>query len=460
MRNFTLAVVAAAMMAATGANAQSENTKALLPASTKAMYARLAKSLRIFKPSASAMSKARAKRAAEASIWKAQHDVEYDYDDGNWEKSADNTYTYNKSGQALTQVQLAYGEYAKLENTYDDKGQVTNQTMSLSTDGVNYTPYAVREQTYDDRTGYVTKYSSKIYDSDEGSWSDASGCNYSVIERNADGAIVKLSKYTIDSSTGDYAESERLEMTYANGGTAPTGMKIYGVDEETNKLSLAEELKDMVWVKSDGQITSYSFLDLVSENNVLKSATIPSSDADMLVDVTSNDKGEFTAKITISGNPSVYQTESLKYTDQNGSYRYGIDVYSVYLGQETLAVTDYITETYDDNGNSTMQEEWASPDYFEDAELVSGVKHAYKYDGPHGEMTEDIESDNDGEGYEPYVKVVYDTFVDVATAIKGVADGSADAPATYYNLQGMKVDNADKGLYIMKRGGKVVKIMK
>lgn len=460
MRNFTLSMIAAALMVATGASAQSENTKVLLPASTKAMYARFAKSFKNSKPSAPSKSGVRAKRAAEASIWKAQHDVEYYYDGGNWEKSADNTYTYNKAGLPLTQVQFAYDEYAKVENTYNDKGQITNQTMSTSTDGVNYTPYAVREQTYDDRTGYVTKYSSKIYDSDEGAWSNASGSNYSVIERNADGAIVKLSKYTIDSNTGDYVESERLELSYDNGGTAPTDLKIYEIDDDTQKLALEEEFKDMVWEKSDGQITDYSFLDLVSENNVLKSATVPSDDGDMYINITSNDKGEFTAKITISGNNSVYQTESLKYTDDNGSYRYGIDVYSVYNGKEMLAMTDYIKETYDGNGNSTLQEEWASPDYFEDPELVSGVKHDYKYDGPHGEMTEDIESDNEGDGYEPYIKIVYDTFTDVTTAIKGVADSGADAPAAYYNLQGMKVSNADKGLYIMKRGGKVVKVMK
>ena len=58
------------------------------------------------------------------------------------------------------------------------------------------------------------------------------------------------------------------------------------------------------------------------------------------------------------------------------------------------------------------------------------------------------------------MKVTYDSFVDATvTAIKGIND-NANEPATFYNLQGMKVNGNAKGLYIMKQGSKTVKIMK
>ena len=58
------------------------------------------------------------------------------------------------------------------------------------------------------------------------------------------------------------------------------------------------------------------------------------------------------------------------------------------------------------------------------------------------------------------MKVTFDSFIDTnVTAIKGVNDNTNE-PATFYNLQGMKVNDNAKGLYIMKQGSKTVKIMK
>ena len=34
-----------------------------------------------------------------------------------------------------------------------------------------------------------------------------------------------------------------------------------------------------------------------------------------------------------------------------------------------------------------------------------------------------------------------------------------DAPAVYYNLQGMRVDNPANGIYIMRKGSKATKVM-
>ena len=138
-------------------------------------------------------------------------------------------------------------------------------------------------------------------------------------------------------------------------------------------------------------------------------------------------------------------------------------MYIYYYNQVALA--NYIKEKFDAHGNSIRQEKWEEDWISENSKgavLDAGIKHQYKYDGPHGEMTEDIESDYDSneDAYLPYMKVTYDSFVDATvTAIKGIND-NANEPATFYNLQGMKVNGNAKGLYIMKQGSKTVKIMK
>ena len=458
MKHFTLLAALAATFIATGAYAQTNADNAILPAKAKAMIEKFKKTLRTVDNAKHTAKALRAKRADATPIWRATHDVQYSYDEGDWYKEADNTYTFNAQGQTLTQVQYAYGEYAKLENTYNDKGQVTAQKMYTSTDGTNYTLYADRTQEYDDITGYSTKYESKISDG-EGGTTMGSGSNYTTIERNADGNITKITKYTYSSSDEMYSESERTELTYANGGNAPTAITSYGTDDY-GRYGIQDQFTDMTWTKSNGQLTGTSELDFVSEDNVLKSATLVDEEVgDIYIDVTeANDKGEFTMKMTMDGYPTLYQTTSLKYTDDNGSYRYATEVYA----NNQLAYTDYMVATIDDHGNSVLLEEWESPDNFQPAERIDGTKHEYKYDGEHGEMTEDIESAlDDDDTYTPAMKIVYDKFVDaVATSVKGISGNTADQPATYYNLQGMKVNGDAKGLYIMKQGDKTVKIMK
>ena len=63
----------------------------------------------------------------------------------------------------------------------------------------------------------------------------------------------------------------------------------------------------------------------------------------------------------------------------------------------------------------------------------------------------------------PFEKYVYSDFVDVLTSINKVSGDAADA-STIYNLQGVAVGRDAKilpaGVYIMKQGGKVQKMLK
>lgn len=469
MKNFTLAVLTASFIA-TGAFAQTSADKNILPVKTKALFEKFAKNMHAVKSTSATVKTLRAKRANENAIWKPQHDIQYSYDEGGWSKEAENNYTYNAQGLVLTQLQNA-GDYAKVENTYNAKGQITNQVTWISEDGETYEKASERVQDYDDATSYTTKYESKISDG-KGGTITGRGSYYIVIDRNKDGNITKLSSFAFDGD--EYTESQRMVIAYDNGGNAPTSVTCYELDVDDNNNPTfvpTQQYTNMVWTKSDGQLTGVDPLDLVSKTNQLKSCTFTSEeDGTMNYDVVDvKDNGSFTINATMEGYTAKEALIEFKneITDDNGSYRYG--GYLHQMGQLVLGY--YEEEKFDDHGNSTLHEYWATPedDLAADANtnegyvLEDGIKHDYKYEGPHGEMTEDIESDYDTDksAYLPNIKVNYDSFVDVAatTAIKGVKNNAYE-PATFYNLQGMKVNGNAKGLYIMKQGSKTVKIMK
>ena len=465
MKNFTLAVLTATFVA-TGAFAQTSADKNILPVKTKALLEKFEKNMHAVKTMPATIKTMRAKRANEAAIWKPQHGIQYLYDEGwGWDKDAENNYTYNTQGLVLTQVLYQNCVYAKLENTYNSKGQITHQIISNSLDGKTYETNSERVLEYDEQTGYTTKDETKISDG-EGGTTISNGSNYTTIERNGDGNITKLTKYTM--SGGEYAESERMEIEYANGGNAPTTITCYGYDEDDATYGITETYTDMTWTKSDGQLTSANPLALISKTNQLKSCTIPGDEITLKFNVVdAKDNGAFTIRVNYEydGQPVPgeykYAEEKLEFTDDNGSYQYGVYIY--YYNQVALA--NYIKEKFDAHGNSILQEKWEEDWVSENgkgAVRVDGIKHEYKYDGSHGEMTECIELDYNSKKnkYLPYMKVTFDSFIDTnVTAIKGVNDNTTK-PATFYNLQGLKVNDNAKGLYIMKQGSKTVKIMK
>jgi len=55
---------------------------------------------------------------------------------------------------------------------------------------------------------------------------------------------------------------------------------------------------------------------------------------------------------------------------------------------------------------------------------------------------------------------VYTADEDPYAGVAAIAADEADAPAVYYNLQGVQVENPTNGLYIVKQGNKVSKIVK
>ena len=464
MRIFTLAVASATLALSTTVYAQAPVSASQ---HLKAVAAKLAHATKAAKATTRLGKALSPRHAATASeLWLPSHDVEYYYEDGSWNKAAENTYTYDVTGNPLTQVQFSYGEYTKLVNTYNSDGKVTEQHMYTSEDGTTYTEVVKRTQEYDARTGVVTMYDSYTFDSDEKAWTRSGGANKLVIERNADGNITSCTSYTINDDGVNWDETSKLTYTYAAGSNAPTTC-VYTEGDYTVTYS------DMVWKKCNGQLTSDLSEAWVSDDNVLASAHMHEvegediSDYNLTAEVEAN--GDFHYCVKLPGNDYLMLVLYKKTTDANGSFKTGQSTYynptgSVTYDEQYLYTEDqYTVCNVDAQGNITLQETYENDDDTNQPALLEGYKYEYKYDGSHGEMTECVEYDYDGKSsYVPYVKTTYSDFTNVsdATGIHGVADAKRGTTECY-NLQGMKVSSpAQKGLYILKQDGKAVKVLK
>lgn len=466
MRNFTYVVAAAALALST--TTQAQVAPVAVSQHLKTAASRLAGMQKAVK-AATTMGKAQAPRraATAADLWLPTHDVEYSYDEGDWSKEAENTYTYDASGNPLSQVQFSYGSYTKLVNTYNSDGKVVEQHAYLSEDGSNYTELVKRSQQYDERTGVVTMYDAYSFDTDENAWTRSGGANKFVIERNADGNVTSCTYYTINDDKENWDEAYKLVYTYPAGGNAPTQC-VYTEGNVTVTYS------DMVWAKCNGQLTTDLGDGWVTGDNVLVSTNMKEVEGedsyDYNITAEADANGDFRYFVKLAGNDYLMLVLYKKTTDANGSFKVGQSTYAnrtggsvTYDDKYLYAENQYTVCNVDAQGNITLQEEYEADEDTKVPTLYDGTKYEYKYEGPHGEMTESVQYDYDGSSaYVPYVKTEYSQFVNAASAagVQGVTD-AAKGVTEYYNLQGMKVNTtAKRGLYIMKQNGKTVKVLK
>ena len=468
MKNFTLAIASAAVMLSASANAQTLGTNNLMPQNAKETFKRLVKAQKTVRTATTTKKAMAAARAAEKELWMPTHDVEYSYDEGDWYKEAENTYTYTNTGLTKSQVQLSYGEYTKLENVYNDKGQIMEQHLYSSEDGTDYTELVKRTQEYDEQTGVVTKYEAFSYDTDSNEWTRSRGTNKREIVRNADGNITSCTYYTLNDDGENWDEVNSVAFTYDAGSSAPKEC-VYTEDGTTVTYS------NMKWKKCNGQLTEELGESWVSGDNVLVSTNMLQVDDEGSVEYNitaeAEDNGDFHYLIKMPTYNYIMLVMYKKTTDENGSCKSGLSTYFnktgadvTYDDQYLVSEDQYIIDEYDAQGNLTLEEGYEANQTTGVPEIYDGVKYEYKYEGSHGEMTESVmyTYDSSSSEYAPQMKIEYSDFTNVAgtVGINGVAD-AANGVAEYYNLQGMKLDNAaQKGIYIMKQNGKTVKMMK
>lgn len=470
MRNFTLfAVSTALLLSASAAEAQ---TKA---PTLKTFLNKLTKTTAV---SAKAPLKADA-----PSIWKFTHETEYSYDEETQEltQEAEYYYEYDKKGN-LTRYITDYGDGSKAvrTNTFNENNMCIFQLdEDISADSV-VTPAVRRTVEYDSIvTNVITKRLSEAYDEDMG-WYESGNCYTRTITRDADGNVT--SEVIAVPYNGVYDPMQRTAITYKDGKADKYVMEqlVNGDTEGTFEWELSVGLKDIVWENTDGQILG-EVSDFYEGNNRLKSANMYNIQADgeeyvyATLTLSYDENGSYKAVLD-APNYSTRAEYNKTYTDDNGSYVYIVKQYADYSGDgeytddEIEEYTKYV-EQYDDHGNMVLSENYDVSDEAEsptDVVVSDATKIEYTYDEATGVASEEIDSYYDSElgEYVPFMKLVRDTFVDVAnteTGIKATKTTTTEGTAVY-NLRGVKVGdslrNLPNGLYIQKIGGKTIKVVK
>ena len=458
MRNFTL--LFSLFLCVAGANAQG-----IKPAK-KALAA----------PMRKVMKAKRTTRAEELNLWMPGKEELFFYEDEEYLPMASTTFTYYKDGNIKTETVNDEGSLARTTYTYDENNNKIEEVSDFCEEGDD-------EWILDTKTTYTydpivtdlmtSKY---IYTWDDAAedWvqDETAQAQTRTVTRDAKGNITSIEVKAYFSHIGDWDIVQRTDITY---------------DEKTNKAIAFDyrqseydenfnvvygeptSFKNIEWESTDGQITADYLTECLFGANRFKSADVTLIDGE----------DTYTAHISVeytNGGDDVNvtcvwtdgETDIDKYTaiDENGSYLYTSHTYM----DEELYEATYTVQEIDEYGNLTLYEEGMLTEDG-DREPEQGERYTYTYDDEKDVVTEILaeayayyEPEEGESGYEPAMKFVYSDFVDVLSAINKVSTGMTGDATTIFNLQGVAVGrdtkNLPAGLYIIKQGGRVQKMLK
>lgn len=405
------------------------------------------------------------KSQEKAPVWRALSDEEYIYEDGEWVLMASSSYKYDSRGNAIEQQTDEDGLLFKMTTEFDEFDKpVTIIGVTKEGDAAEWENNTKRIYTYDPVVHDF--FTSRMgYDWEDGEWVQNYYCELNTVTRNDDGNITEIEKslpmfdqfipayksvWNYDEATGRANEF----YYYANyAGTVAADWTLYD----------ATAYKNIVWENTDGQMTSDSFMELVSGTNRVKSADVyyeDEIDGHFFVEYSTEHPSDYFAKETFANPAEIGRTTRYETIDANGSFKI---TQEEYFDDDNNPTTEPVyvtveTVTIDGHGNIILDE--VEETYEGVTEMVDGAKIDYLYDND-GNPTEMIlyYYDYDSEEYVPDTKTVYGTYVDASAGVEGVsADRVATDGYTVYNLQGVmvkRVATADSlgdlpaGLYII-----------
>ena len=463
MKRFTLiALVAFAANAATAYAQQTLNRRIhTAPVSATASFKSCKATTRTAPPAP--------KRAASETTWRPKAQTEYTYMNGRWVKTGTYTFTYDQLGRELCIDNNDGDGILRTEYTYTDHGQLATETTSRSEDnGATFTPSEKKEQTYDPLFPQLTLTKDK-YIWLNNAWQPNYDSFHRTVVRNADNNVTSLTLAVPYNSI--FEETLRITNTF----NAQTKKAETFQLEELNQSggwSRTQYLRNLVWQETNGQLVDQYDL-WMSYGNKLLSGTIADNDP-QTGDMT--DFGFISIDYSADGNDYVEtinytdvlsrSVTSVETTDLNGSYTYTYRYYEDINGDSKLDSTEvagYNREDffYDAHDNMTLYAQYALNDSTNEEELSGATRYEYSYDAAHGDATKELtisEYSYDTKKYTPILKISTTEYTTVTSGIRHTCtDGSTENVA--YNLQGMKANGASgKGIYIVKRNGKYLKV--
>lgn len=414
-------------------------------------------------------------------VWRPGAITQYWWDDNTWEISEYNQFTYYSDGKIKTD---SY-DYYQTEYFYNVKGLLSKLTVSQM-DGL---PLTETEYFYDEKdrliktvnraaenaSGYILATTSYTYDDiiedliirtettdyELYSLSNVEGIH---ISRNDDGHIISFSRYYILYGN-DETEYDARSITYDSTG------KAISVEYADKKIY------DIVWESTNGQIIDNFDFDYYSSDvffypNRIKSATIEDSDYPGIatLEVEYNQDNDGFKAVLSSGIDVIYST---KYTplDEYGSHHEELFHASYDAGWLDSTYDRNRTRKFDEFGNRIYEDEYLVENYIDstdDGMYISKEKGEMTYDAQYGypveylwESWETWERPNETEHVYSAERTLYSDYTNVGEDADVEMIGSTvDSTIEYYTIDGKKVSNPTKGIYIRKEGLKTTKIAK
>lgn len=415
-----------------------------------------------------------------AHLYKPQHQIEYviNEDTGEFEKTAEYTFTYTPDGEMATQIIDDGNVITKTVYTYDENNSVTSFLITESTDGgVTFTPTEKREQTYD---SYFLNFTTEknTYEWSDDNWVATGDAFKRTITRDADNNVTSV--VISVPYDGQFEDTKRITNTFdpvtKEADTYCFDELGYNDDYTGFEWQNTDKLKNIKWFITNGQLVS-DYAEWMEFGNFIKSATFVYDEDNtevtggyITIDYKGDENFSYKEVIDYSVNFPGKEVTTVTYSDDNSSIVYEHKYYEgaeegVELTEDDVLEHEKSISTSDKYGNLTLEANYALNDEGTELEQTDGTRYDYTYDEEKGVEKEMVVNTYDYETgeYIPSFKIVTDAYVDVVTdGINSVKSNvNNNAPVEVYNLQGIRTNSATgKGVYIIRQGNVVKKVIK
>lgn len=431
-----------------------------------------------------AVTKKAVRKAFAGSIYKPQRETVYEYLDGEWVKASEYVYTYNAQGNVVTQTETSEDGTTLTEYAWSEDGLTETQIQKIAEsddeEPINSSKLVlVHDPILPDLVVEKKRYE---WDEDANAWVETADAFRRDITRDADNNLTSL---TISVPyNGAYDAIQRYTNTVD---PATKQIATYKFEElgYNGNWRVTEFLRNLKWAETNGQLVS-QFDEWMQWGNKLLTGNLCYTEDDGevydfgSVKIDYKEDGGFHEVFDYTDVLEQSVTDQTM-TDDNGSFVFENKVRED-LNEDGKLTDDELTYwekqvvTYDSHKNLVEEEAFMlaeGEDSEEETEVpapelekIFGIKYDYVYDADHGDVEKETvtsEYDYDEQDYVPNIKVVVNNFVDIATGIKS-ANSTDNSVTAIYNLQGARVSTAEamngKGLYIVKKGNRTIKVMR
>lgn len=403
-----------------------------------------------------------AQHSPEATLWRAGTENTSDWTGDEWEQVSVITRTFDNDGRTLTELTAPaegnmWDGYSRETNTYNADGMLTSRLTEYSEDGLTWENSESLERAYDPIVKSLIVFNKPGFWTGS-DWSYNSNYYRRVVTRDNNGNITEVAVEVMYENQFD--ATQRFTVKYGADGRATEvsesilstsdGFKFYWVD--------GDRYTDLVWERTNGQITSFS--DLTSVDNRIKTANYW-SDGELIGPVKAeypDDKGSYRLTLDLS-DMGMVSVEDCAILDDNGSADLTLTT-TVSTGDPDEDGVMISTERYhyDDYGLDTLIYSSESTDGEE--EIYVWIKGEIVYDQAYGYPLEYTVSTLEEDEWFPLVHCTYADYVNVAAGIGSAVTDSTDAPAEYFDLRGVRVaEPTQAGIYIRRQGSRVDKVV-